>query len=83
MHFTEKKVKNMRSVTSASIAKKQLHQLLHLSMLNKGVSLPSRFLTANSTVMTENEIQTFINAFKESMEWLKPLIKVTAPELIA
>ena len=83
MHFTEKKVKNLRSVKSASTAKKHLHQLLHLSMLNKGVSLPSRILTANSTVMTENEIQTYINAFKESMEWLKPLIKVTSPELIA
>ena len=52
-------------------------------MLNKGVSLPSRLLTANSTVMTENEIQTYVNAFKESMEWLKPLSKVAAPELIA
>lgn len=83
MHFTEKKVKDMRSVTFAFSAKKHLHQLLHLSMLNKGVSLPSRLLTANSTVMTENEIQTYINAFRESMEWLKPLIKVTSPELIA
>jgi glutamate-1-semialdehyde 2,1-aminomutase len=82
LHFTEKEVKTVRLSKQAESEKKYLHQILHLSMLNKGISLPTRTLSANSTVMTNKEIQSYNNALRESLEWMKPLIKSTAPELI-
>ncbi len=83
MHFTAEKVRDVRTSRFAAGAKKHLHQLLHLSLMNKGISIPSRMLTANSTVMTETEINNYVQAFRESMEWIKPVIKDTSPELIA
>lgn len=85
IHFTTEKVKDIRSAKFAAKAKGYLYQLLFLSMLNRGVSIAQapRLYTALSTVITEKEIQTYINTFRKSLEWMKPLIKETDKDLIA
>jgi glutamate-1-semialdehyde 2,1-aminomutase len=82
--LTAEKVRDYRS---ALRSRDDLEALVYLFMHNKGVSLcrgHGRGLFSNiSTVMTEREMTTFIDTFRAGMEWMKPLIKQTAPNLAA
>ena len=78
-YFTDKDVKDFRGSASA---KKSLNAPLYISLLNEGISLAPRLMTALSTPMSEREIYMFIDAFRKSMERLKPLIKENAPNLV-
>ena len=79
MYFTDREVKNFRDSASAQ---KSLNAPLYLSLLNEGISIAPRLLTALSTPMSEREIARFIESFRRSIEQLKPLIKETVPNLI-
>lgn len=79
MYFTDKEIKDFRASAGA---KKTLNAPLYISLLNEGISLAPRLMTALSTPMEEREIDRFIDAFRRSMVRLKPLIKKTTPNLI-
>jgi glutamate-1-semialdehyde 2,1-aminomutase len=79
MHFTDEDVKDFRA---SARAKKYLNDPLYISLLNEGISMAPRIMTALSTPMSRREIDMFINAFRKSMERLRPLIKQTASNLI-
>jgi glutamate-1-semialdehyde 2,1-aminomutase len=80
MHFTDKEVTDFRS---SALAESELNHPLYISLLLHGISTAARIFTALSTPMSKREIDTFVEAFRKSMEQLKPLIKEVAPNLIA
>jgi glutamate-1-semialdehyde 2,1-aminomutase len=79
MHFTHEDVKDFRS---SARAKNSLNAPLYISLLNNGISAAPRIMTALSTPMSAGEIDTFTDAFRKSMERIRPLIKQIAPNLI-
>jgi glutamate-1-semialdehyde aminotransferase len=55
-------------------ADKELSRLLHLKLLLSGVCIAPRGLLAFSTVTTEREVDTVIEAIDAALAWMQPAI---------
>ena len=82
VHWREEKPKTARDVFTAMLPAWDLAGLFHLEMLNRGIFSASRGMYVLSTPMTEDEIDTAIEAFSGTVKRLKPYIVDTLPHLL-
>lgn len=82
MHFVNKEVKDYRGSSMASPIAKTLNKFLYLSLINNGISTAKRIFTGLSTPMSKKEIEKFIEAYRKSIDAIKPMINNIAPNLI-
>lgn len=80
LHFTPQPVTNYRSMASKHA---ELHRLLHLGLINRGIFTAKRGMFAVSTAMNDANITTFVESFADLLGVLKPYIAETAPDLLA
>ena len=74
---------NAAEAARASGANKPLLRLLHLQLANLGVHSAPRGMYIISTPMSEKEVDQTIDAFKESLELIKPAVEEGWPHLMA
>lgn len=60
-----------------------LHKLLHLEMMNRGIFFPRRGQMSISTAITEQRVDRVIEEFAATLEMLKPYVAEAAPHLLA
>jgi glutamate-1-semialdehyde 2,1-aminomutase len=72
IHFVNEAITTSQQVLKSE---EQLHTLMHLSMLNKGVFSIPRGLFILSCAMTEDDIDFLIEKIDETLKELLPLIK--------
>lgn len=72
LHFV-----NHKTTTAAHVQEsvEELHSLMHLSLLNKGVFTIPRGLFILSTVMSESEIDELVDKIDDTLKELLPLIE--------
>ena len=79
--FTDTEVTNARHSIDAMIEAGNVSQLLHLLMLQRGISSASRLMFCTSTAMTEIEVGKAVTAMAESLVELRPYIERDRPQL--
>ncbi|MCD4678061.1 MAG: aminotransferase class III-fold pyridoxal phosphate-dependent enzyme, partial [Desulfobacula sp.] len=72
LHFVNEPITTAEQVLESI---EQLHTLMHLSLLNKGIFTIPRGLFILSTAMTKQEIDFLVNKIDETLKELLPLIK--------
>ncbi len=80
LHFVNEPITTAEQVLKSE---EQLHTLMHLSLLNKGIFNIPRGLFILSTVMTAHEIDHLIEKIDETLKELLPLIKEKYNHLLA
>ena len=80
--FTDGEVTNARYFIDAMIEAGNVSQLLHLLMLQHGISSASRLMYCTSTAMTETEVGKAVTAMNESLAELRPYIERDRPQLL-
>ena len=80
--FTDNKVTNARHSIDAMLAAGGVSQLLHLLMLQNGISSASRLMYCTSTAMSEIEVEKAVAAMHESLAELRPYIERDRPQLL-
>ncbi len=83
VHWREEQPKTARDVFAALFAARNLIELFHLELLNRGVFAAPRGMFVLSTPMTEDEVDSAIEAFDGTLTLLKPYIADTLPHLLA
>jgi len=68
IHFTRSPIRNYRDALEAP---RSLLSVLHLLLLNHGIMTAPRGLFCTSTVMSESEIEQFVDAFEDSIIAIK------------
>jgi glutamate-1-semialdehyde 2,1-aminomutase len=82
IHYTTREIKNYRDARVARDEAKNLPDLMHLCLMNRGIFLAARGQLALSTPMGEKEINLALQALKDACTELKPFIKETLPHLL-
>ncbi|MCD4720668.1 MAG: aspartate aminotransferase family protein [Desulfobacula sp.] len=72
LHFVNEPITTAEQVLESI---EQLHTLMHLSLLNKGIFTIPRGLFILSTAMTQQEIDFLVNKIDETLKELLPLIE--------
>ncbi len=72
LHFVNEPITTAEQVLESV---EQLHTLMHLSLLNKGIFTIPRGLFILSTAITEQEIDFLVNKIDETLKELLPLIE--------
>jgi len=72
LHFVNEPITTAEQVLTSE---EQLHTLMHLSLLNKGIFTIPRGLFILSTIMTQKEIDHLIDNIDETLKELLPLIE--------
>jgi glutamate-1-semialdehyde 2,1-aminomutase len=72
LHFVNQKITRAEQVQESV---EELHGLMHLALLNRGVFTIPRGLFILSTVMTESEIDGLVDKIDDTLKELLPLIK--------
>ena len=80
--FTDVEISNARHSIDAMIEAGNVSQLLHLLMLQRGISSASRLMYCTSTAMTETEVGKAVTAMNESLAELRPYIERDRPHLL-
>ena len=80
--FTDGEVTNARHSIDAMIEAGNVSQLLHLLMLQRGISSASRLMYCTSTAMTETEVGKAVTAMNESLAELRSYIERDRPQLL-
>jgi glutamate-1-semialdehyde aminotransferase len=83
LHFGERELRSARDTLAGAIAAAPLPQLLHLSMLRRGIAAASRLMYCISTPMGEAEIDAASVALEDSLAELRPVIEAHCPDLLA
>ena len=65
IHFTRDQVRNYRDVATEDA---KLRSRVFLGMLNEGILTAPNLVGALSTVITEDEVDTYLDAFKRVLE---------------
>jgi len=79
IHFSNEEVFDYRS---AARSNNQLRPLLHLGLINEGIFIGKRGCGNISTCITEGEINSFFDAVRKCLFFLKPCLEEVAPELL-
>jgi len=61
---------------------RELNRYIHLELLNRGIFITPREFYSISTAMSEREIDAMVAVFGETLDYLKPLVSETNPELV-
>ena len=80
LHFVNEPIITAEQVLKSE---EQLHMLMHLSLLNKGVFTIPRGLFILSTVITAGEIDDLVGKIDETLKELLPLIEEKYTHLLA
>jgi glutamate-1-semialdehyde 2,1-aminomutase len=80
LHFTDHPIWN---ADSARRANRLLYRYFELGMLNKGVNLGKAHSSFCSSPMTREDIKHTLVAAKETLIEMKPVVRETAPALLA
>lgn len=83
LHLTDEPLSNARQSLNGQIAAGHISRLVHLGMLRRGIISATRLMYCTSTVMTEKEVDTAIEALAETLDELKPYIEDERPNLLA
>ena len=81
IHFVGEPVKNTRDLTRAK-NDILVPSLLNLALLNRGMYLSKKASGYLSVVNTEEEIDSLLDAFHDSLKEIRPVIEEETPELI-
>jgi glutamate-1-semialdehyde 2,1-aminomutase len=82
IHLTDAKLGNARDSLAGQMRSGRLNQLLHLSMLMRGVASASRLMYCTSAPMTVAEVDFAIDALDDSLRALRPGIERERAELL-
>ena len=82
LHFTNKPLNDARDSLAAMMRSGHINQLLHLSMLQRGVASASRLMYCTSTAMTRDDVTFAVNALDDCLRALKPGIVRERPDLL-
>ncbi|HET6470345.1 MAG TPA: aspartate aminotransferase family protein [Pseudomonadales bacterium] len=83
IHLTDAPLHNAREVVAGLGRSGRINQLLHLSMLMRGVASASRLMYCTSAPMTVAEIDYAIDALDDALHELKPGIARERGDLLA
>ncbi len=83
IHWGEGKVKNARDSRGHLKAARDLPQLLHLELMNRGIFIAPRGFCCISTPMTVKEIDQIINTFHQTLDVLKQYMESETPFLLS
>ena len=82
VHWVEREPQNAKDTAKASRSAGPLPALFHLEMMNRGIHIAPRGMFALSTPMTENEVNTAIKIFEDTLKYLKPFVEDQLPQLL-
>jgi glutamate-1-semialdehyde 2,1-aminomutase len=82
IHLTDAKLSNARDVLAGMVRSGRINQLLHLSMLMRGVASASRLMYCTSAPMTVAEVDYAVDALDDALRTLKPGIERERKELL-
>ena len=82
LHWWDRPPRNATDSVVKHMNAGQLPALVHLELLNRGVYSAGRGMLVMSTPMTSEDIQTAVQAFRETLEVVKPYIADTLPHLL-
>jgi glutamate-1-semialdehyde 2,1-aminomutase len=82
LHLTNAPINDSRDSLSAMMDTRHIAQLLHLSMLRRGVMSASRLMYCVSTAMGETEVDQAVTALHESLAELEPFVEEEQPALM-
>jgi glutamate-1-semialdehyde 2,1-aminomutase len=83
VHWTDTEIRTPADVVRWKQRAAELPRLLHLELINRGIFSANRGMFNISAPMTEKEIDTAVNSFAETLEFLKPYVESHAPHLLA
>ena len=83
IHLTDAKLSSARDVVAGLGRSGRINQLLHLSMLMRGVASASRLMYCTSAPMTVADVDFAIDALDDALRYLKPGIERERAELLA
>ena len=82
LHFTNEPLNDARDSLAAMMRSGHINQLLHLSMLQRGVASASRLMYCTSTAMSGDDVTFAVNALDDCLRELKPGIVRERPDLL-
>lgn len=80
--LTRQSVRNARDVMGAMIRAGPIGTLLHLGMLRRGIFAAGRGMYGISTAMGEAEVDLAIDALRDSLDELRPVVENERPQLM-
>lgn len=80
--WRDMEIKDARDALQAINSTKELNTYIHLELLNRGIFIAPREFYSISTAMNNEDIDNSIKIFEETLEYLKPLVAKTNPELL-
>ena len=81
--YTDREVWNAHDFAMSYIGAMELQKWVHLELMNRGIYSAKRGEFIISTPMSEREVDTCIQEFKETFLFMCPYIAETAPHLVA
>jgi glutamate-1-semialdehyde 2,1-aminomutase len=82
VHFSSRKVVDLRSAKANWESAALVRDLLNLALKNLGIYTPSRVMLCISSPMTDQELQKGIQAFEESVDQLRPFMENNCRDLL-
>jgi glutamate-1-semialdehyde 2,1-aminomutase len=82
IHLTDARLNGARDSIAAMMRSGRVNQLLHLSMLRRGVASASRLMYCTSAAMAAAEIDHAVSAMNDALIELKPGLEQEWPELL-
>jgi len=82
IQWTDKEVSDAADVVRWKRKSADIHKLMNLELMNRGIFAATRGMFNISTPMTTTHIDTAVNAIGTTIESLKPFLKEHAPHLI-
>lgn len=82
LHWGEGPIANAHDALARRHDLDQLHELLHLELLNRGIYLSRRGLFSLSIAMTDQHLTQFVDAIHDVLTTIKPYIAHQFPHLL-
>ena len=83
LHWRAGEIRNAHDAAVGVSRSGDLHQLLHLEMMNRGIFFPRRGQLCISTVMNDAHVDTVVREFAATLSLLKPYVAEVTPHLLA
>jgi len=83
LHWRSGEIRTAHDAAVGVSRSAELHKLVHLEMMNRGIFFPRRGQLCTSTVMTEQQVDTVIREFAATLQMVKPYVAEVTPHLLA
>lgn len=83
IHFGDEALSDARGALATRAASSYANQLLHLSMLQRGIASASRLMYCISTAMAVKDVDLALDALEDALLSLKPGIERELPHLLS